>query len=64
MVGNLGNAHCSGVANVQALLQPHGLVLREELDPRAMEQRFLSPLPEGPRKVWGAVRMAHAARLL
>ena len=58
-----GNAHRSGVANVQALLQPHGFVLREELDPRAMEQRFLSHLPGGPRKVWGVVRMAHAARL-
>jgi O-methyltransferase involved in polyketide biosynthesis len=53
---NLGNAHRSGVANVQALLQPHGFVLREELDPAAMEQRFLSHLPGGPRKVWEVVR--------
>jgi methyltransferase (TIGR00027 family) len=60
---NQGNAHCSGVANVQALLQPHGFVLREELDPAAMEERFLLHLPGGPRKVWGVVRMAHAARL-
>ena len=60
---NQGNAHRSGVANVQALLQPHGFGLREELDPAAMEERFLSHLPGGPRKVWGVVRMAHAARL-
>jgi hypothetical protein len=39
-----------------------GFALREELDPRAMEQRFLSHLPGGPGKVLGVVRMAHAAR--
>jgi hypothetical protein len=57
-----GNALRSGVADVQSLLQPHGFRLCEELVPAAMEQRYLSHLPGGPRKVWGVMRMAHAQR--
>jgi methyltransferase (TIGR00027 family) len=60
---SMGNANRSGVADVQALVQPHGFRLREELDPAALERRYLSRLPGGPRKVWGVVRIAHVERI-
>lgn len=58
-----GNAHRSGVANVHTLVQPHGFRVLEELGPAELEQRYLSSLPGGPRKVWGVVRIAHVVRV-
>lgn len=59
---SLGNVHRSGVADVRALLAAHGFRLREELDPAALERRYLHALPGGPRKAWGVMRIAHAER--
>ena len=59
---SLGNLNRSGVRDVHALLAPHGLRVREELEPAALEQRYLHELPGGPRKVWSVMRIAHAER--
>jgi hypothetical protein len=58
----MGNVNRSGVADVHALVRPHGFVVREELDPAALERRYLQSLPDGPRKAWGVVRIAHVER--
>jgi hypothetical protein len=58
----MGNVNRSGVADLHALVSPHGFVVREELGPTALEQRCLQSLPDGPRKVWGVVRIAHVER--
>jgi methyltransferase (TIGR00027 family) len=59
---SMGNVNRSGVADVHALVEPHGFRVREELDPAALEQRYLSNLPGGPRKVWGALRIVYVER--
>jgi methyltransferase (TIGR00027 family) len=59
---SLGNVNRSGVADVHALSAAHGFRVREELDPVALEQRYLHALPGGPRRVWGVLRIAHAQR--
>lgn len=58
----IGNVNASGVANVHNLVQPHGFRVIEELGPAELEQRYLSDLPGGPRKMWGVVRIAHVER--
>jgi methyltransferase (TIGR00027 family) len=57
-----GNVNRSGIADAGSLLQRHGFAVRELLDPAALEQRYLSALPGGPRKVWGVLRIVHAER--
>jgi methyltransferase (TIGR00027 family) len=59
---SMGNVNRSGVADVHSLLAPHGFRVLEQLDPAALEQRYLHALPGGPRKVWGVMRIAHAQR--
>jgi methyltransferase (TIGR00027 family) len=60
---SIGNVNRSGVASVHALAHAHGFRVLEDLGPEALERRYLSDLPGGPRKVWGVVRIAHIARV-
>jgi methyltransferase (TIGR00027 family) len=59
----LGNVNRSGVADVGALLKPHGLLLRSEIDALELERRYLAGLPGGALRAWGPLRIAHAERV-
>jgi methyltransferase (TIGR00027 family) len=59
----LGDVNRSGVGDVAALVRPHGLQLRSDIDADELGRRHLASLPGPALRAWGPMRIAHAARL-
>jgi methyltransferase (TIGR00027 family) len=60
---SLGNVNRSGVADVGALVQPHGFRVRSEVDAQALERLYLHGLRGGVRRAWGVMRIALVERV-
>jgi methyltransferase (TIGR00027 family) len=56
----MGNVNRSAIASVHERLAPFGLGVLSDLGSGELEQRYSSPTGHPPRRLWGALRIAHA----
>jgi methyltransferase (TIGR00027 family) len=56
----MGNVNRSAIASVHDRLAPFGLTVLSDLGPAELERLYSTPAQQPPRRVWGALRIAHA----
>ena len=56
----MGNVNRSAIASVHDRLAPFGLNVLSDLGPEELERLYSTPEGQPPRRVWGALRIAHA----
>jgi hypothetical protein len=56
----MGNVNRSAIASVHERLAPFGLTVLSDLGPADLERLYSTPARQSPRRVWGALRIAHA----
>jgi methyltransferase (TIGR00027 family) len=56
----MGNVNRSALASVHDRLAPFGLTVLSDLGPAELELLYSTPARQPPRRVWGALRIAHA----
>ena len=56
----MGNVNRSAIASVHDRLAPFGLTVLSDLGPAELERLYSTPARRPPRRVWGALRIAHA----
>jgi methyltransferase (TIGR00027 family) len=56
----MGNVNLSAIASVHDRLAPLGLTVLSDLGPEELERLYSTPARQPPRRVWGALRIAHA----
>jgi methyltransferase (TIGR00027 family) len=55
----MGNVNRSAIASVHDRLAPFGLTVLSDLGPAELERLYSTPARQRPRRVWGALRIAH-----
>jgi hypothetical protein len=58
--GASGNVNRSAIASVHERLAPFGLKVLSDIGSVELEQRYSSSTGHPPRRLWGALRIAHA----
>jgi methyltransferase (TIGR00027 family) len=56
----MGNVNRSAIASVHDRLAPFGLTVLSDLGPVELERLYSTAAGQPPRRVWGALRIAHA----